>query len=113
MIVNVAVCFTEPDVAVTVAVVVVAALVVDVLDEPPQPESTPSPAAAIAIKTSSIRRRLFLRPRKQTAAASVNGNSGRVLFGFAAAVADGLIESEVLAPPPDGTVIGFGLKVHE
>jgi hypothetical protein len=113
VIVRAALCFTDPDVAVTVAVVVVA-FVVDELDEPPHPESTPSPATAIATRTSSINLRLFFRPRKQTAAASVvNGNRGFELTGIAAAVVDGLIESDVLAAPPCGTVIGFGLKVHE
>ena len=113
MIAKVAVFVTDPDVAVMVAVVVVA-FVVDEADEPPHPETTPNPTPLIASRTSNIRPRLFLTPRKQTAIARVvSGNSGRELLGTMFAELDGLIESDVLAAPPCGTLIGFGLKVHE
>jgi len=113
MIVRVAVCFTDPDVAVTVAVVVVVLVVVDELDDPPQPENRPRPARLMATSRSSLNRFRFLKPRKQSAAASVvMGSRGRGARWSAAAVVDELMESEVLAEAPCETVIGLGLKVQ-
>lgn len=112
MIVKLVDCFTDPDVAVTVAVVVVA-LVCEELDEPPQPENRPNPARPTATRRSSLRRLLFLKPSRQKATASVvNGNIGRESRRSAEAVVDELTESEVVAAPPCGTVMGFGLKVQ-
>jgi hypothetical protein len=111
VIVKVALWVMDPEVAVTVAEVVVD-LVEELFDEPPHAVNKLSAAKLTANNKSSCSRFLFLNPMRQNATARVAaGNSGDLSCSSLAAV-DAEIESEVEVDPPSKTVIGLGLKVQ-
>jgi hypothetical protein len=78
---------------------------------PPQPLSRPRPIMQTASINSICKRRRFLKPMQNSAAASAVGKSGRRLLPRLAVVAEVAIVTVVEADAPDGvTVVGEKLQ---
>lgn len=109
--VKVALCVMLPEVAVTVAFVVVG-LVVELVDEPPHAVNTPIAAKLTTNNRSTCSRFRFLNPIRQNATASVAAGTSGSLLRWSAAVVDAETESAVDVVPPSATEIVLGLKVQ-
>jgi hypothetical protein len=106
------VCCNEPDVAVTVTVVV-AALRVEVNAAPLQPFIMHSPTPLTASSTITNRRRRFLNPKQKSATARTDLESqGPGAGRIAAAVVETFNVSIDEVGAPDGVTVG-GEKLHD
>jgi hypothetical protein len=111
---NVAVCCSDPAVAVTVTVDVTGGGGAGdaLLPHPLSTQKVSMPAASI---TSIWMRRDFFRPIQQRAAATItpsDGNSGLELWGSALALADTETVSAVVAAAPEGVTVA-GENPHD
>ena len=108
---KVAVCDSDPDVAVTVTVDVTGSDEVTT-GEAPQPLSRPIPTTLTASSKSIGKRRRFFQPRQQSATARAEPGKSGLLFRWSAADAAAVVTvSAVDAGAPDGVTVA-GKKLH-